>query len=1027
MKRSRILNLLSVVTLVVVHSAQAQTTYTWANSNVNGTPAATLDWLAGGPNTQATWTGGTPVSADNNTIKFFQDATTVLTNTGAGGNTQTANLNNGGSAFQLGTLTLAGKASATTGANLAMTISGSPLNFSAATGTINLDGVNNSRTLTYNLNSNIQLGTASSANALTIQGGGSGSFTIGGIISELQTGGGSLVKSGNSTVVLSGANSFTGGTSINAGTISVSSIGSTGSSGNLGNVSTINFGSTTTTGTLTYTGAGETSNRTINLAGATGGAQINANGTGALVFGSNVTATGIGGAKTFTLSGSAANTLVNMMSGTIGDSAGGATSIAKTNSSTWALTNTGNTFTGNLTVSQGRLEVSTISIGGAASSIGKGTAINLNGASAGASTLKITGAGGTTDRTITIVNNGVNGGFLDSSGSGAIHFTGPITTTNAAPSANLNLSGTSAHTNTISGNITNSPDTTKVMNVVKSNAIATWVLSGTGNTYTGATTVSGGILAGIGANAFGSTSGIGIAGPGILSLRGDSNTSFVKASDSSSYAVTTSANGATINVDQATIAGTGQTMTIGALTINTAVTNQTNFTGANNTSLNIGSVITGNSVSGTETINNTNIGGGTLTFASLAVNRTGTPTVAFAGDGNTIISGAITEAAVTKLTKSGAGVLTLAGDNSYTGTTTVSTGTLVVGSNAPSGSSGALGNATSEVVLGTNGGSADAAILIGGAFNNGRDIRTPTNNTSDSGTRVLTLGGNTAANSIFSGNITLGTANQAGRGVTLTAAAGGQVTFSGVIQNPTGMDGTTYTVTKSGLGTAILSNTNTYTGATKVSEGTLAVSSSGSLAAGSAVTVEANAALDVAGTIHGDVTVDSGGTLKGNGGLFNASVTINGIHSPGASPGIQTFSSGLTYGATSTLNAELVGDGLGLRGTDFDGIDVTAGNLSINPAAIFKLIGTSINYAAAVWDVDRSFNIIDFSGAGTSRGVFTLDTSSAGLFAGQGTWGLANTDNNDIVLSWAAVPESNIAAMIGSFGMITLLRRRRQQ
>jgi hypothetical protein len=189
--------------------------------------------------------------------------------------------------------------------------------------------------------------------------------------------------------------------------------------------------------------------------------------------------------------------------------------------------------------------------------------------------------------------------------------------------------------------------------------------------------------------------------------------------------------------------------------------------------------------------------------------------------------------------------------------------------------------------------------------------------------------------------------------------------------------------------------------------------------------VQNNATLDVAGTIHGTVTVDSGGTLKGNGGLFNASVTINGIHSPGASPGLQKFTSGMTYGATSTFNAEFVGDSLGLRGTDFDGIDVTGGNLTIASAAIFKIFGSSINYGAASWDVNRSFNIIDFSGAGTSTGVFVLDTSGAGLFAGQGSWGIFNTDKN-IVLNWVAVPESNVAAMIGSIGVVALLRRRRQ-
>ena len=191
----------------------------------------------------------------------------------------------------------------------------------------------------------------------------------------------------------------------------------------------------------------------------------------------------------------------------------------------------------------------------------------------------------------------------------------------------------------------------------------------------------------------------------------------------------------------------------------------------------------------------------------------------FGGAGNVTVADVIATG-TGALTKDGAGTLTLSGANTYTGVTTVSAGTLVIGANAPSGSAGALGNASSEVVLGVAGGNSDASILIGGAFTVGRIIRIPTTNTTDAGTRVLTLGGNTADESTFSGNIFLGTTNQAGRGVTLTAASGGQVTFSGVIQNPSGMDATAYTVTKSGLGTVVLSGANTYTGNTTVTAGT---------------------------------------------------------------------------------------------------------------------------------------------------------------------------------------------------------------
>jgi len=183
--------------LLGVTSAHAQSTYIWENSNIPATPTASLNWFN---TTQGAWTGGTPVSGNPNTIQFFQDTTTELLNTGASGNTQTSVIDNGGSAFQLGTLTLNGLASATTGANLTMNISGDALNFSAATGTINLNTLlNATQTITCNLDSNIQLGTASSAGALTITGNGTGAFNIGGIISELQTGGGSLTMNGTST------------------------------------------------------------------------------------------------------------------------------------------------------------------------------------------------------------------------------------------------------------------------------------------------------------------------------------------------------------------------------------------------------------------------------------------------------------------------------------------------------------------------------------------------------------------------------------------------------------------------------------------------------------------------------------------------------------------------------------------------------------------------------------------------------------------------------------------------------------
>lgn len=187
-------------------------------------------------------------------------------------------------------------------------------------------------------------------------GGNSGFVT--GVISES---GGSFgfTKVAGGALTNSGANTYSGKTIINAGTLSVNSINSvSGGSASSGlgaptSVSngTIDFGTGTTGATLQYTGAGETSDRVINLAGTTGGATINNQGAGLLKFTSNLTATN-GGNKTLTLGGAAGT---GELAGNITNGPTGETALTKTGANTWTLSATTNTFTGQLQVSGGTL------------------------------------------------------------------------------------------------------------------------------------------------------------------------------------------------------------------------------------------------------------------------------------------------------------------------------------------------------------------------------------------------------------------------------------------------------------------------------------------------------------------------------------------------------------------------------------------------------------------------------------------------------------------------------------------------
>ncbi|MFB3894010.1 MAG: beta strand repeat-containing protein, partial [Phycisphaerae bacterium] len=172
--------------------------------------------------------------------------------------------------------------------------------------------------------------------------------------------------------------------------------------------------------------------------------------------------------------------------------------------------------------------------------------------------------------------------------------------------------------------------------------------------------------------------------------------------------------------------------------------------------------------------------------------------------GGTGTGGTSTARIYTDLLKTGGGALELTGLNTYQGGTIVAEGSLLIGADAPSGGPGALGdnsvgNPNAYVILGMRSGNSDAAILTNGAFTVGRNITVSAGSTGS-----MTLGGNTADVSTFSGNVGIGYGTStAPRTLNLTAAAGGTVNFNGAFSKFPGFGGTA-TLRIAGAGSIVL-------------------------------------------------------------------------------------------------------------------------------------------------------------------------------------------------------------------------------
>ena len=572
------------------------------------TAAATYPWT-----TVGNWNAsGVPVSASNATVVFFNDITTALANGTIAVTTDPA-------ALTLNVLTLKGKGAAAT-ANTTVNIgtAGNTWTFDGTSPTINLSGVNGSKSLVYSVAPNLALN-----QNLTVTGAGTASFAFSGAISGSGYG---ITKSGASSLTLSGSNSYGGGTVINAGQVNISADGGLGAAtggvtfgGSALLLASVNNVSLASTRTITV------SNGAVAQIG-----DININGTISVTVAGKIT--GAGGLQ------------------------GGHYTLGN---GTLNVTHTANDFTGSVTLGSPSIynfqyAIYTLNMASLADVAGAGNIIYSQGAGTGNTATFAWSASAiaplvlnnrriqldTTTETSLLKNNNATAANTITVNTDLM-----ISRAGAKP---FTLGGTNTGANTFAGKINNSTSPAATVSLTKADA-GTWILSGA-NTYTGATTVSGGTL-------------------NLASLDVVANANPLGQSSAAATNLLL-ADGTTLKYSGAA-ATTDRLFTLSTTANSGTVTLDASGSGAVNFS-NTGSVAYGTATSAktrTLALAGSNTGGNTL---AAVIGNNGVSTVA--------------------VTKSGAGTWVLSGANTYTGATTVSAGTLSV--------TGSLG-ATTVTVNGT--------------------------------------------------------------------------------------------------------------------------------------------------------------------------------------------------------------------------------------------------------------------------------------------------------------------------------------
>ena len=887
---------------------------------------------------------------------------------------------------------------------------------------------------TANLSSGNANITSAGGNVLFDQ---STSGTYAGVISNGQEMGvgpvlaGTLIKDDSTganggNVTLSQQQTFTGATSVEAGTLTLGAVDTlVNSSGvTLGRVGgCVATGDASCSSSATPTAilalsanntlqglASDANNNTaVTLGGNT--LTIAPTATGGAVFGGSISGTGnvvIGGAGVQIFSGTntySGGTTINAggdLYATSGAALGSGTVALVGNSSTPATLTTGATTISNAVTIAGQAAISvvpgttTIIAGAITDGASSGTLLVQNNG-----VLDLSGV-----NTYSGATNVASNGTLALSGSGSIasssgvidngHFdlsqtTGGATIQNLSGSGAAALGGQTLTISNASGNSTFSGSITDggIVSTATGGSVVlaggTTTLTGV-NTYTGSTTVNSGAA-------------LDMSGAGSIA--------------SSANVI----DNGTINVSSANALGGKVTVNQGGvLAVTGAGSLAASATVVDNGLFNISGANSGMTLTGLSGDGVLNLGSNDLTVTNVDFMGTlqGTGTINFAGSTNTIGSGATVVGGAAAQVSSG-DTLNVTGTGSLSGASSVtldSNSTLNIGgATAPvavtslaSSSPSATVNLGSNNLVVTDGSStADYSGTIAGAgsmiIQGGMQVLTGSNTftggiTVDggatleinagaalgTGTLALVSSASQPATLITTATTTIDNHITVSGDPIFNVAAGTTTTVNSVIAN----GATPGTVEVAGTGVLALTAVNTFTGSTTVNSGAyLALTGNGSIADSSAVAV--NGTFDVSKTTAGTSITDLSGTGRIYLGNQNLSITN----------GVSTFSGVIADGSTQDLNLGAVGGQFSVLGgtATLSGVNTYTGDTLINTGASLALAGAgSIANSASVVDngaldisqTTAGASVTDLAGTGNvALGAQTLTiTDGSSSFTG---------------------------------------------